>query len=110
MGRAAAGRRAGDIEYDTERAGTFEPLCFVARGRIAAPGLITIKTGRLETVDELARRIDEASRYRPLEQLALSPQCGFAFGIAGNLLSEDDQWRKLEIVQKVAADVWGRVV
>ena len=106
MGRAAAGRRAGDIEYDTERAGTFEPLCFVARGRIAAPGLITIKTGRLETVDELARRIDEASRYRPREQLALSPQCGFAFGIAGNLLSEDDQWRRLDVMRETADGVW----
>jgi 5-methyltetrahydropteroyltriglutamate--homocysteine methyltransferase len=72
------------LEYDTERAGTFEPLAPLPRGRTAVLGLITTKTGRVETVDELRRRIDDAARHIPLDQLALSPQCGFASGIAGN--------------------------
>jgi len=95
------------LEYDTERAGTFEPLRFVPKGRIAVLGLITTKTARVETVDELTRRLDEASRYLPLEQLALSPQCGFASGIAGNLLSEEEQWRKLDVMLETARQVWG---
>jgi 5-methyltetrahydropteroyltriglutamate--homocysteine methyltransferase len=95
------------LEYDTERAGGFEPLRFVPKGRMAVLGLITTKTGRVETVDELKRRLDEASRYLPLEQLALSPQCGFASGIAGNLLSEDSQWRKLDVMLETAQQVWG---
>lgn len=95
------------LEYDTERAGGFEPLRFVPRGRIAVLGLITTKTGRLESMDELRRRIEEASHYLPLDQLALSPQCGFASGIGGNLLSEDDQWRKLDIMLETARRVWG---
>jgi 5-methyltetrahydropteroyltriglutamate--homocysteine methyltransferase len=89
------------------RAGTFAPLRFVPSGRIAVLGLITTKSGRVETVDELIRRVDEASRHLPVEQLALSPQCGFASGIAGNVLSEDEQWRKLERVVEVARVVWG---
>ena len=84
------------LEYDTERAGGFEPLRFVPKGKIAVLGLITTKVPRLESVDELRRRIDQASRYLPLEQLAISPQCGFASSLRGNLLSEDDQFRKLE--------------
>jgi 5-methyltetrahydropteroyltriglutamate--homocysteine methyltransferase len=95
------------LEYDTERAGTFEPLRFVPKGRIAVLGLITTKTGRVETVDELKRRLDDASRYLPLEQLALSPQCGFASGIAGNLLGEAEQWRKLDVMLETARQVWG---
>ena len=95
------------LEYDTARAGSLAPLRFVPRGRIAVLGLITTKTGAVETVDGLARRIDEASRYLPLEQLALSPQCGFASGIAGNLLGEDEQWRKLDVMMETARRVWG---
>lgn len=94
------------MEYDTERAGTFEPLRFVPKGKIVVLGLITTKTGRLETVDELKRRIEEATRYISLDQLALSPQCGFASEMVGNLLSEDDQWRKLDIMLETAAQVW----
>jgi 5-methyltetrahydropteroyltriglutamate--homocysteine methyltransferase len=94
------------LEYDTERAGGFEPLRFVPRGKMVVLGLITTKTGRVETVDELARRIDEAARFVPLDQLALSPQCGFASGIAGNLLTEDEQWRKLDVMLETARKVW----
>jgi 5-methyltetrahydropteroyltriglutamate--homocysteine methyltransferase len=95
------------LEYDTERAGSFAPLRFARKGAIAVLGLITTKTSRVETVDELARRIDDASRHLPLENLALSPQCGFASGIAGNLLTEDDQWRKLDVMLETAKRVWG---
>jgi 5-methyltetrahydropteroyltriglutamate--homocysteine methyltransferase len=95
------------LEYDTERAGGFEPLRYLKKDAIAVLGLITTKTGRLETVDELRRRIDEAARFAPLEQLALSPQCGFASGIGGNLLTEDEQWRKLEVMLETAQRVWG---
>ena len=94
------------LEYDTARAGGFEPLRFVPKGVTVVLGLITTKTGRVETVNELAKRIDDASRFIPLEQLALSPQCGFASGIAGNLLTEDEQWRKLEVMTEVARNVW----
>ncbi len=96
------------LEYDTERAGTFEPLRFVPKGKIAVLGLITTKTGRVETADELKRRLEEANRYLPLEQLALSPQCGFASGMAGNLLTEEEQWRKLDVMLETARQVWGR--
>lgn len=95
------------LEYDTERAGTFEPLRFVPKGRLAVLGLITTKSGGVETVDELKRRLDEASRFLPLDQIALSPQCGFASGIAGNLLSEEEQWRKLDVMLETAEQVWG---
>jgi 5-methyltetrahydropteroyltriglutamate--homocysteine methyltransferase len=94
------------LEYDSPRAGTFEPLRFVPKGVTIVLGLITTKTGEVETVDQLRRRIDEAARYVPLEQLALSPQCGFASGIAGNLLTEDQQWRKLEVMMETARQVW----
>ena len=94
------------LEYDTERAGGFEPLRHVPKGVTVVLGLITTKTGRVETVDELCRRIDDAARFLPLEQLALSPQCGFASGIGGNLLSEDEQWRKLEVMLGTARKVW----
>jgi 5-methyltetrahydropteroyltriglutamate--homocysteine methyltransferase len=95
------------LEYDTERAGGFEPLRFVPRGRTAVLGLVTTKVPKLESKDELRRRIDEAARYMPLENLAISTQCGFASVAAGNLLSADDQWRKLELVAETARHVWG---
>jgi 5-methyltetrahydropteroyltriglutamate--homocysteine methyltransferase len=95
------------LEYDTERAGGFEPLRFVPKGVTAVLGLITTKTGEIETVDALKRRIDDAAKYIPLDQVALSPQCGFASGIAGNMLSEDAQWRKLDVMRETARQVWG---
>jgi 5-methyltetrahydropteroyltriglutamate--homocysteine methyltransferase len=95
------------LEYDTERAGSFEPLRFVPKGKIAVLGLITTKAGRVETMDELRRRIDETARYLPLEQLALSPQCGFASSLRGNLLTEDEQFRKLDVMLETARKVWG---
>jgi 5-methyltetrahydropteroyltriglutamate--homocysteine methyltransferase len=95
------------LEYDTERAGSFEPLRLVPKGKTVVLGLITTKVGRVETVDELRRRIDEAARYISIEQLALSPQCGFASSIMGNLLSEDEQFRKLDAMVETAAKVWG---
>ncbi len=94
------------LEYDTERAGGFEPLRFVPRGVMIVLGLLTTKVGKVESVDELRRRIDGAARFAPLEQLALSPQCGFASGIGGNLLTEDEQWRKLEVMLETARRVW----
>ena len=95
------------LEYDTERAGGFAPLRFVPKQKVAVLGLITTKLGRVETVDDLRRRIDEASRYIAIEQLALSPQCGFASSIRGNLLTEDEQFRKLDVMIETAAKVWG---
>ncbi|HWF39927.1 MAG TPA: 5-methyltetrahydropteroyltriglutamate--homocysteine S-methyltransferase [Candidatus Acidoferrales bacterium] len=95
------------LEYDTDRAGGFEPLRLVPRGKIVVLGLITTKDAKLESQDALIRRIEEASKYVPLENLALSPQCGFASVAAGNLLSMDDQWRKLELVVNTARRVWG---
>jgi 5-methyltetrahydropteroyltriglutamate--homocysteine methyltransferase len=94
------------LEYDSERAGGFEPLRFVPKGKIVVLGLITTKSPRLESVDELKRRIHEASRYLPLDQLALSPQCGFG-GLSPVVLSPDDQWRKLDRMMEAAAQVWG---
>jgi 5-methyltetrahydropteroyltriglutamate--homocysteine methyltransferase len=95
------------LEYDTERAGGFEPLRYVPKGVTVVLGLITTKTGEIEKADFLQRRIEEASRFLPLDQLALSPQCGFASGIGGNLLTEDEQWRKLEVMIETARKVWG---
>jgi 5-methyltetrahydropteroyltriglutamate--homocysteine methyltransferase len=95
------------LEYDTERSGGFEPLRLVPRGKIVVLGLITTKEAKLESQDDLRRRIDEAAKYVPVENLALSPQCGFASVAAGNLLSIDDQWRKLELVADTARKVWG---
>jgi 5-methyltetrahydropteroyltriglutamate--homocysteine methyltransferase len=94
------------LEYDTGRAGGFEPLRFVPKGKTVVLGLVSTKVPALETADHLMRRIEEASRYLAIEQLALSPQCGFSSNIVGNLVTEDDQWRKLELVERVAADVW----
>ena len=95
------------LEYDTARAGSFDVLRHVPKGKIAVLGLITTKVGEVETVDGLLRRIDEASRFLPVEQLALSPQCGFASVIAGNLLTDDAQWRKLDVMRETARQVWG---
>ena len=96
------------LEYESERAGTFEPLRFVPRGKTVVLGLVSSKVAELESQDQLKRRIDEASKYVPLENLAISPQCGFASTMEGNLLSEDDQWRKLQLVVDTATDVWGQ--
>ena len=95
------------LEYDTERAGGFEPLRFVPKGGpTVVLGLITTKHGEVESADHLLARIEDAQRFISLDQLALSPQCGFASGIAGNLIAEDQQWRKLELMGEVAAKVW----
>ncbi len=95
------------LEYDTPRAGGFEPLRFVPKGRVVVLGLVSTKVPELETVDALKRRIAEASRFLPLDQLAISPQCGFASDVVGNLVSADDQRRKLEVVVETARQVWG---
>jgi 5-methyltetrahydropteroyltriglutamate--homocysteine methyltransferase len=95
------------LEYDSDRAGGFEPLRFVREDAVVVLGLLTTKTGALEDSELIMRRIEEASRFVPVERLALSTQCGFASGIAGNLISEDEQWAKLERVLEVAAGVWG---
>ena len=97
------------LEYESERAGTFEPLRFVPRGKTVVLGLISSKLPELESSEQLARRIDEASKYVPLEDLALSPQCGFASTMEGNLLTEDQQWQKLKLVVDTARKVWGKV-
>jgi 5-methyltetrahydropteroyltriglutamate--homocysteine methyltransferase len=95
------------MEYDTERAGGFEPLKLVPKDRQVVLGLVTTKTGRLESKDELKRRIEQASKYISLDQLCLSPQCGFASTEEGNVLSEDAQWAKLRTIVEVAQEVWG---
>ncbi|HZR69434.1 MAG TPA: cobalamin-independent methionine synthase II family protein [Burkholderiales bacterium] len=95
------------LEYDTPRAGSFAPLRFVPKDRVVVLGLVSTKVPKLETVDELRRRIDEAAKVVPLERLAISPQCGFGSDVAGNLVGEDDQKRKLERVAEAARLVWG---
>jgi len=95
------------LEYDSPRAGSFAPLRFVPRGKTVVLGLVSTKVPQLESIDDLKRRIEEAARYLPLEQLALSPQCGFASEFIGNLVSQDDQQRKLERVVETARQVWG---
>jgi 5-methyltetrahydropteroyltriglutamate--homocysteine methyltransferase len=95
------------LEYDTARAGGFEPLRFVPKTKKVVLGLVSTKTPVLEKKDALKRRIDEASKYVPLENLCLSPQCGFASSEVGNKLSEDDQKRKLELVAETAKEIWG---
>jgi methionine synthase II (cobalamin-independent) len=96
------------LEYDTERAGGFEPLRFVPKDKIVVLGLVTSKSGQLESKDSIKRRIDEAAKFCPLDQLALSPQCGFASTEEGNTLTEDEQWAKLRMIVEVADEVWGR--
>jgi 5-methyltetrahydropteroyltriglutamate--homocysteine methyltransferase len=95
------------MEYDTERAGGFAPLRFLPRDKMVVLGLITSKTGVLEDKDVLKRRIDEAAQYVPVEQLALSPQCGFASTEEGNMLTYDEQRAKLALMVEVADEVWG---
>jgi len=96
------------LEYDDERSGSFEPLRFVPRGKTVVLGLVSSKRPQMESKRELIQRIEEASRYVPLDRLALSPQCGFASVMEGNLLSEDDQWAKLRLVVDTARDVWAQ--
>jgi 5-methyltetrahydropteroyltriglutamate--homocysteine methyltransferase len=97
------------MEWDTDRAGGFEPLRFAPRDKMVVLGLVSSKIGELETKDDLKRRIDEASKYVPLDNLCISPQCGFASVVAGNILSEDDQWRKLALLAELAEEIWGSV-
>jgi 5-methyltetrahydropteroyltriglutamate--homocysteine methyltransferase len=95
------------MEFDTDRAGGFEPLRFVPKDKVVVLGLVTSKSGALESCDELKRRIEAASKYLNLDQMCLSPQCGFASTEEGNALTEDEQWAKLARVVEVARDVWG---
>lgn len=95
------------LEYDDERSGGFEPLRFIPDGRRVVLGLITTKSGELEDPDELKRRIDEAAKYVPMENLGLSPQCGFASVVEGNIVTFDDEMAKLRLVVDTAAEVWG---
>ena len=95
------------LEYDTERSGGFEPLRLVPRGKMVVLGLVTSKEPQMEAQDDLRRRIDEAAKYVPLEDLAISTQCGFASTAPGNLLTMDQQWRKLALVAEAARKVWG---
>jgi methionine synthase II (cobalamin-independent) len=96
------------MEWDDERSGGFEPLRFLPRGdKHVVLGLVTTKRGELESKDELKRRIEEAARYAPIEQLCLSPQCGFSSTVEGNVLTEDEQWAKLRLIVEVAEEVWG---
>jgi 5-methyltetrahydropteroyltriglutamate--homocysteine methyltransferase len=95
------------LEYDTERAGGFEPLRFLPKGKKQVVlGLITSKTGTLERKDDVKRRINEATKFAPLEQFCLSPQCGFASTEEGNILTEDQQWAKLAEIVELADEVW----
>ena len=95
------------FEYDTPRAGGFEPLRFLPKGKIIVLGLVSTKVPQLETIEELKKRIDQASQYAPLEQIAISPQCGFSSDVVGNLISEDDQKRKLAMVAETSRQIWG---
>jgi 5-methyltetrahydropteroyltriglutamate--homocysteine methyltransferase len=95
------------LEYDDDRSGTFEPLRFVPKGKMIVLGLVTSKKGQLEKKDDLKRRIDQAAKFVDLDQLCLSPQCGFASTLQGNLLTEDEQFAKLRLVVETAREVWG---
>jgi 5-methyltetrahydropteroyltriglutamate--homocysteine methyltransferase len=96
------------LEYDSDRAGGFEPLRFLPRGnKRVVLGLITSKTGALEHKKQILRRIDEAARFVDLDQLCISPQCGFSSTEEGNILTEADQWKKLELIVNIAREVWG---
>src|SRR5690606_2750466 len=98
------------LEYDSDRAGGFEPLRFLPKGdKRVVLGLVTSKFGELEKRDEVLARIEEAGAFAPVEQFCLSPQCGFASTEEGNLLSEEEQWRKLAFVVDVAREVWGEI-
>ncbi|MDX6208937.1 MAG: 5-methyltetrahydropteroyltriglutamate--homocysteine methyltransferase, partial [Frankiales bacterium] len=95
------------LEYDDARSGGFAPLRFVPPGKMVVLGLVTTKRGELESKDDLKRRIDEAAKYVPLDQLCLSPQCGFASTVEGNALTYDQEVAKLRLVVETAAEVWG---
>ena len=96
------------MEWDDDRSGGFEPLRFLPKGdKYVVLGLVTTKNGELESKDQLKRRIEEASRFAPLEQLCLSPQCGFSSTVEGNALTEEQQWEKLRLIVDVAEEVWG---
>ena len=97
------------LEYDYELAGGFEPLRYLPKGnKVVVVGVITSKSGELEKKEDIKRRLEEASKFAPLEQLALSPQCGFASTEEGNLLTEEEQWAKLKLAVDVANEVWGK--
>jgi 5-methyltetrahydropteroyltriglutamate--homocysteine methyltransferase len=98
--------RAYFMEYDSDRAGGFEPLRFVPKGKLVVLGIVTTKSGALESRDALKRRIDEAAKYVDIDQLCLSPQCGFASTEEGNILAEDEQWAKLRMIVELAEEVW----
>ena len=95
------------MEYDNDRAGGFEPLRFVPKGKRVVLGLVTTKSGDLESRDDIRRRIGEAAKHIALDQLCLSPQCGFASTEEGNVLSEAEQWAKLRMIVEIAEEVWG---
>jgi 5-methyltetrahydropteroyltriglutamate--homocysteine methyltransferase len=95
------------MEYDSERAGGFEPLRMLPKDRTVVLGLVTTKSGRLESKDEIKRRIEQAAKFVSLDQLCLSPQCGFASTEEGNALAEDEQWAKLRMIVEIAGEVWG---
>ena len=95
------------MEFDSARAGTFEPLRALPRGRKVVLGLVTTKVGELESKDMLRRRVEEAAKIVPLDDLCLSPQCGFSSTHHGNALSQDDQWKKLERIVEMAKEIWG---
>jgi 5-methyltetrahydropteroyltriglutamate--homocysteine methyltransferase len=95
------------MEYDSDRAGGFEPLRLVPKGKTVVLGLVTSKSGRLESKDAIKRRIEQAAKFVPLDQLCLSPQCGFASTEEGNILAEDEQWAKLKMIVEIAKEVWG---
>jgi 5-methyltetrahydropteroyltriglutamate--homocysteine methyltransferase len=100
--------RAYFMEYDSDRAGGFEPLRFVPKGKLVVLGIVTTKSGTLESRDALKRRIEEAAKYVDIDQLCLSPQCGFASTEEGNILAEDEQWAKLRMIVQLAEEVWGK--
>jgi len=95
------------MEYDSDRAGGFEPLRLVPKGKSVVLGLVTTKTSQLESKDAIRRRIDEAAKFVDIDQLCLSPQCGFASSEEGNTLAEEDQWAKMRMIAEVAQEVWG---
>jgi methionine synthase II (cobalamin-independent) len=95
------------LEYDDERAGDFRPLRFVPKGKTVVLGLVTTKIGKLEARDDLIRRVNDAGRFMPMEQMCLSPQCGFSSTVEGNEITEDDQWAKLQLVVETAREIWG---
>jgi 5-methyltetrahydropteroyltriglutamate--homocysteine methyltransferase len=95
------------MEFDSERAGGFEPLRFVPKGKLVVLGLVTSKFGELESKELIKRRIDQAAKFVPLDQICLSPQCGFASSEEGNIVAEEEQWAKLRMIVEIAEEVWG---